>query len=375
MRQTLPASVIICSYNYGRFLREAIDSALGQTYANTEVIVVDDGSTDDSREIIASYDGRITPVLKQNGGQASAFNAGFVASRGDVIFFLDADDMLLPTAVEKALPLFDSAEVAKAHWPLWVVDAQSRKTGRLFPGTNLPEGDLRDVVVRHGPSNIASPPTTGNAWSRRFLSRVLPMPEEKYEICADDYLYALAPAFGAIKRVSDPQGFYRIHGDSNYISLSFDEKLRLGMRAHDQQCEALHRFFSDLGIVIDLAGWRRASWFHRLSLALEELDYVLPEESAFILVDDAQWGNDEYLVGRRAIPFLERDGKYWGPPPDSAIAIKELRRLQSHGAGSILFAWPSFWWLGFYSELHRYLRSNCRCVLKNDRLIAFELSA
>src|SRR5436853_3004216 len=86
MNTTQRVSIIINNYNYGRFLRDAIDSALGQGYPNTEVVVVDDGSSDDSRDIIASYGNRIIPVLKVNGGQASAFNAGFEASGGDVIF-------------------------------------------------------------------------------------------------------------------------------------------------------------------------------------------------------------------------------------------------------------------------------------------------
>src|SRR5215217_1250210 len=89
-------SVVVNNYNYGRFLGEAIDSALAQTYPRTEVVVVDDGSTDDSCSVIAGYDGRVVPVLKENGGQASAFNAGFAASRGDIVIFLDADDYLFP---------------------------------------------------------------------------------------------------------------------------------------------------------------------------------------------------------------------------------------------------------------------------------------
>src|SRR4051812_16040279 len=93
------ASIIINNYNYGHFLRDAIDSALAQTYPCTEVIVVDDGSTDDSREVIAGYGQRVTAVFKENGGQASAFNAGFAASRGEVVVFLDADDTLLPNAM------------------------------------------------------------------------------------------------------------------------------------------------------------------------------------------------------------------------------------------------------------------------------------
>jgi glycosyltransferase involved in cell wall biosynthesis len=88
------ASVIISSFNYGTFLREAIESALNQTYTHTQVIVVDDGSTDDSPEIIASYGQQITSILKPNGGQASVLNAGFAVSSGDIIVFLDSDDAL-----------------------------------------------------------------------------------------------------------------------------------------------------------------------------------------------------------------------------------------------------------------------------------------
>ncbi len=85
-------SVLINNYNYARFLPACIDSVLAQDYADFEIIVVDDGSTDDSRDIIASYGTRIVPVLKENGGQASSFNAGFAASSGQILCLLDADD-------------------------------------------------------------------------------------------------------------------------------------------------------------------------------------------------------------------------------------------------------------------------------------------
>src|SRR5271169_1272984 len=96
-------SIIISNYNYGRFLRDAIDSALGQTYQSTEVIVVDDGSTDNSRDIIGDYDERIIPILKENGGQSSALNEGFAASRGAIVIILDSDDMLLAGTVEQVV--------------------------------------------------------------------------------------------------------------------------------------------------------------------------------------------------------------------------------------------------------------------------------
>src|SRR6266700_1460758 len=97
------ASIIIDNYNYGRFLEQAIESALNQNYLRTEVIVVDDGSTDNSREVIARYGNRILPLVKDNGGQASAFNAGFRRSHGEVVLFLDADDALFPTAAAGAV--------------------------------------------------------------------------------------------------------------------------------------------------------------------------------------------------------------------------------------------------------------------------------
>ncbi len=92
MTDTPLVSVIIDNYNYGRFLGAAIDSALNQTYPHIEVIVVDDGSTDDSRDVISLYGEQILPIFKDDGGQGSALNTGFKASGGEFIQFLDSDD-------------------------------------------------------------------------------------------------------------------------------------------------------------------------------------------------------------------------------------------------------------------------------------------
>ncbi|MGL5078202.1 MAG: glycosyltransferase family 2 protein, partial [Waterburya sp.] len=95
-------SILINNYNYGNYLPFAIESAINQTYSNTEVIVVDDGSTDNSQEVINSYrdrDRRIIPILKNNNGQGSALNAGFAVSKGEIICLLDADDRWLPSKV------------------------------------------------------------------------------------------------------------------------------------------------------------------------------------------------------------------------------------------------------------------------------------
>src|ERR1700739_203957 len=121
MHSPSAVSIVINNYNYARFLRDAIDSALAQTYSNVEVVVVDDGSTDDSPEIIASYGSRVSAVLKPNGGQASAFNAGFAASHGEIVIFLDADDMLVPQTAEKVAQAWEP-DTVKVQYGLDAVD-------------------------------------------------------------------------------------------------------------------------------------------------------------------------------------------------------------------------------------------------------------
>lgn len=113
-------------------------------------------------------------------------------------------------------------------------------------------------------------------------------------------------------------------------------------------------------------------WTHRILLMRKDITSVIPPGDPFILVDEA-WFGSELAVDRRAIPFLERDGQYWGEPADDTTGIRELERLRRSGARFVVFAPPAFRWLDYYPELHRYLRSLFRCVLNNDRLIAFDL--
>jgi hypothetical protein len=365
------ASIIVNNYNYGPFLRDAIDSALRQSYPNVEVIVVDDGSTDDSREIIARYRDRIIPVLKENGGQASAFNAGFAKSHGEVIFFLDSDDMLLGTAVESALPLFRNPRTVKVHWPLWKIDKHGVKTGEIIPKEALAEGDLRELVIREGPASHRNPPTSGNAWARLFLESVFPIPELEFRLCVDTYLLELAPLFGELGRILEPQGFYRIHGENRFASTRFEEMLRIELALYRHLLPVMSRFCCDMGLGADLERLKQKTWCNRLERAIREIAEQVPPGHNFILVDQDEWGMSE--ARNPPVPFLERDGKYWGRPPDDETAIRELERLRGAGASFIVFGWPAFWWLDDYQVFDDYLRSHYLCVLENERLVVFNL--
>jgi len=230
-------SVIINNYNYGRFLREAIDSALNQTYPDIEVIVVDDGSTDNSYDVIDSYEDRITPVLKDNGGQASAFNAGFTVSRGEIVMFLDADDYLFSHAVERVAAVWKQG-VAEVHYRLEVVDAVGNAHGYLPPHEKrLDSGAVWQILLKRG-SYITSV-TSGMGFSRAVLGQILPVPEAEFRISADGYLATLAPFFGQVRSIEEALGAYRQHGSNrwDYNEVS-SERFRQSVH-HDLQKQAL----------------------------------------------------------------------------------------------------------------------------------------
>jgi glycosyltransferase involved in cell wall biosynthesis len=377
------ASIIINNYNYGRFLPSAIDSALKQTHAPTEVIVVDDGSTDNSRDIIAGYGTRVRPVFKTNGGMASTYNAGFPLSRGEVVFILDSDDALLPSAVAEACKQFDDPAVAKVHWPLWTMDPCGTKTANIIPEQSLSEGDLREFIIQYGPESHVSPPTSGNAWSRRFLETVLPMPEVEFRQHADTYLTTLAAVFGTVKTLAEPQGFYRVHSDNDFACKPLDEQNRRNLENYQHRCCALSSYLRRLGRESAPETWQSGNphyeLMQRIYTASEDIKACTPPGSVLILVDEENWGRptsaNKVIGGRRVLPFLEKDGLYWGPPADDVSAIRECERLRQSGASFIAFAWPAFWWLDYYQGLHSYLRSTFPCVLSNERLVLFDLRA
>src|ERR1700756_5676379 len=101
-------TVLIDKYNYGRFIEEAIESVLSQDFPaeQMEILVVDDGSTDDTAERVRKYGQRVQYFYKPNGGQASAFNFGFAQARGEIIALLDADDYWLAGKLQRVAEEF-----------------------------------------------------------------------------------------------------------------------------------------------------------------------------------------------------------------------------------------------------------------------------
>jgi glycosyltransferase involved in cell wall biosynthesis len=216
-------SIIINNYNYGRFLREAIESALAQSYAFREVIVVDDGSTDDSPDIVRSYGDRIQSILKENGGQASAMNRGCEIAKGEVVFFLDSDDKLHARAVKTVMAAWNS-RYAKAHFRLDVLDVGNVHQGCFpEPHAKLPEGDLAEEILNNG--FYVCPPCSGNAFSSWALKEILPIPEAPFRYCADVYLNYRVPFLGPVLAIDQALGVYRVHGTNGWFGVTMAEDI------------------------------------------------------------------------------------------------------------------------------------------------------
>ncbi len=230
-------SIIINNYNYSRFLSYAIDAALAQTYPSLEVIVVDDGSLDNSREVIASYGNQVIAVLKENGGQASALNAGFKASKGDIICLLDADDIFLPNKAAVIVDFFEKNPsidwVFNESLPMTSEDiSQVELTSIMNPSLDINHQDnLQIIDFRNNIINAELPnftPSTSNlCFSRKILEKIFPLPEIKgfsgLAIC-DLYLKYVAVGIGTGYSSKKNLGIFRIHNNNRYTTQEINNK-------------------------------------------------------------------------------------------------------------------------------------------------------
>jgi glycosyltransferase involved in cell wall biosynthesis len=282
-----PVSIVITNFNYGRYLRAAIDSGLAQTYPQVEVIVVDDGSTDGSREIIESYGSRVVPVIKGNGGHGSALNAGFAASRGEIVMFLDADDELAAHAAEQVVKAW-RPEVAKAQFQLEMIDDRGVSLGMRVPPFNgfIPNGDIRDRIARFG--EYPSSPSSGNAYARAALTRLMPLDETTWFAAAEKPLVFLTPFFGEVVSICAPLGRYRIHQDNDSrLKGRHLEALHRRLSAVCFVPETICRIAAEQGIVLDagvLGSTSRRIKLRMASLRLDPKSHPIAGDTRFKLL-------------------------------------------------------------------------------------------
>ena len=299
-------SIVVDNYNYARFLPRSIGSALGQTFPHVEVVVVDDASTDGSQGVIQAFGQRVTPVLKAvNAGHGAAINSGFAASRGEVVLFLDADDYLYPRAVGFVVREF-APGVAKVQYRLDLVDAAGRIVDSFPPPeVQFDEGDVVPLLLSTG--RYEGTVTSGNAFSRRVLEAILPMPEERFRQGGDGYLCTLAPLFGTVRSIEKRLGAYVQHGANHGdFAKKLQPRLRFRLEHDAARYEALRAKAAELGLrAHPEPGLRDA--FHLenriASLCLDAANHPMPADSRLSLALRGAWATrlSRLPVRRRAV--------------------------------------------------------------------------
>lgn len=170
----LRVSVLITNHNYGRFLDECVKSVAAQTLPAHQVIIVDDGSTDDSRRRLARMDHGVEVVLQEQRGQAGAIDAAVAAADGDILCLLDGDDVFLPTKLERVVALFTRRpDVFWLRHGLELVDARLRSLGTRTPPI-LRSGYVpahRGLIAER----VVTAATSGLVLRRELAQRVFPL--------------------------------------------------------------------------------------------------------------------------------------------------------------------------------------------------------
>jgi glycosyltransferase involved in cell wall biosynthesis len=203
-------SIIITNYNYAAYVEESITSALALVYEPKEVIVVDDGSTDGSREIVdrlAAQHPRIIRIYQENQGMIPAWNAGYLAAKGDLVFALDADDLVEPNMMQEVMARWHTGASKAQFFQRIIMERRSTEWCNRFP-KQLTNEIIRRELLRTG--SYPWPPTSGNVYSGDFLRIAAPLdPGRRLH---DTALNTLAPLYGDVVLVPKVLGSYRMHG-------------------------------------------------------------------------------------------------------------------------------------------------------------------
>lgn len=299
-------SVVIDNYNYDSYLRDAIESALQQTTAAYEIIVVDDGSTDNSRQIIQEFGSRIRPIFQSNAGQGAALAAGIAASTGDVVCFLDADDRWYP---HKLKTISDVIARLPHNWSYLrhnldvLVEDASHDIVQVVPGIRESVAVERistdDIIQsrRNAPTSAICAPTS----FLRALLRTTPiMP---FTISADAFLYTHLPLKGWCASLGASLGQYRVHTRNHYFGRHSDTARKRALDVEMCLLRTLPRHVRYSDSILNLAH----------SLRKTHPEYL------------SELGHDSYRIRRvigqvRPLTSLARR---------AVAAIKEVRRIAS----------------------------------------------
>lgn len=236
-------SIILDNYNYAAYLPQALACVAAQTYRHFELILVDDGSTDESRDILRCFaaghmaDFPIKTVLQENAGQSAAFNAGFALCEGDIVCFLDSDDVWFPDKLEKVVRAHQClTQKIVRHIVHHVETTDPASNPALFEYASPPRPkpharvrtgiDWHTALIRHGYMCHHSS-CSSMSFSRAILSRIFPLTHtESMRFCTDTVLFTCCLSLTTMYKLDEVLSYYRIHEHNIYAGKYSGERDR-----------------------------------------------------------------------------------------------------------------------------------------------------
>jgi glycosyltransferase involved in cell wall biosynthesis len=198
-------SIVIPAYNQGEYLAQAIDSVLAQDYPQVELIVLDDGSSDNTRALIASYGEKIVAGSHANCGQAATLNKGWAKAQGDILGYLSADDFLLPGAVTRSVTMLGANSAAVVcYCDFRLVDSAAK----LVRHVRAPDYSYPQMVLR-----MVCAPGPGAFFLRHAFERAGPWDETLRQVPDFEFWLRLG-AVGPFVRIAEELAAYRVHDGS-----------------------------------------------------------------------------------------------------------------------------------------------------------------
>jgi len=376
------------TFNSEDFIEATLLSVVGQTYRDLTILISNDASTDRTGQICESFaeaDPRIT-VIHQSTNLGWTGNCAALVERVDTDYFFFAfhDDLLHVDYVAHLVAKMEENPAAVVAFCDSQVIRRDGSRDRASFGKGFQSGDRL--------ARVLSVARRDKSWALiihgLFRSSVVkPMGGPKRnlagEVAADwPWILGLATR-GEFVRVPEALFTKTKRPDSEsrrwkrdrirfaavvlscarstlQSSLFVSEKIRVSVALVQVWWRGIESF-----------AWRKESSKHRRE-AIRRIRQQVPDNEQLILIDEGNWRlNDK--VGCTVLPFLEKDGVYWGLPESEEVAVAELHRMQRSGAGYVAVCWPALWWLESYGSLNRVLRSDHDCVYESNSVVIFRL--
>lgn len=252
------ASIIIPTYNTEQYIGETIESILAQSIKDWELIIIDDGSSDKTKNIVSNYlsDKRIKYVYQENAGVAAARNNGYGLSKGQFLAFLDADDLWLPNRLEKMIGKFyEDSKVGLVHSYMQVINEHSERQPEIYKGK---EGNILESLLLWDGCNIPAPSSI--LVKREVIDKVGCFDEELSTAADQEFFFRVAHQY-KIGMCKEVLGLYRIHDNNMHQNIQRMEAdhIKAYQKAEKYQLFSSLQFkkncFSNLYLILAASWW------------------------------------------------------------------------------------------------------------------------